>query len=69
MQFRELKRMNATERINDGSSTSAAGAVGIMQVEQTVYICSTSRGSSQPPDKLLKVITFQSFEKEGLHQA
>ncbi|GFX28484.1 hypothetical protein TNCV_1152931 [Trichonephila clavipes] len=39
------------------------------RVEQTVYICPTSRGSSQPPDKLLKVITFQTFEKEGLNQA
>ncbi|GFT36216.1 hypothetical protein TNCV_4778461 [Trichonephila clavipes] len=26
-------------------------------------------GSSHPPDKLLNVITFQSFEKEGLRQA
>ncbi|GFX84376.1 hypothetical protein TNCV_4134861 [Trichonephila clavipes] len=26
-------------------------------------------GVLSPPDKFLKVITFQSFEKEGLHQA
>ncbi|GFV25455.1 uncharacterized protein TNCV_1147251 [Trichonephila clavipes] len=36
MQCRERKRMNATERINDGASTSAAGAVEIMQTDDEI---------------------------------
>ncbi|GFR09418.1 uncharacterized protein TNCT_126761 [Trichonephila clavata] len=31
-QIREYKRMNASERINDDASTSAAGAFEIMQI-------------------------------------
>lgn len=40
-QCRERKRMNAAERINDGASTSAAGAVEIMQVDDEIASIST----------------------------
>ncbi|GFX72254.1 uncharacterized protein TNCV_4551761 [Trichonephila clavipes] len=36
MQCRQRKRMNVTERINDDASTSAAGAVEIMQVDDEI---------------------------------
>ncbi|GFY26279.1 uncharacterized protein TNCV_24771 [Trichonephila clavipes] len=36
MQCRERKSMNATERINNGASTSAAGAVEIMKVDDEI---------------------------------
>ncbi|GFW59581.1 uncharacterized protein TNCV_3222321 [Trichonephila clavipes] len=36
MQCRERKRMNVTERINDGGNTSAAGAVEIMLVDDEI---------------------------------
>uniref|UniRef100_T1HQG4 Uncharacterized protein n=1 Tax=Rhodnius prolixus TaxID=13249 RepID=T1HQG4_RHOPR len=39
---RESKRMNAAERINDGVSTSAAGAVEIMQVDDEIASTSTT---------------------------
>uniref|UniRef100_T1HPK1 Uncharacterized protein n=1 Tax=Rhodnius prolixus TaxID=13249 RepID=T1HPK1_RHOPR len=35
---RERKRMNAAERINDGISTTAAGAVEIMQVDDEIAV-------------------------------
>ncbi|GBP67348.1 hypothetical protein EVAR_51419_1 [Eumeta japonica] len=40
-QCRKRKRMNAAEQVNDGASTSAAGVVEIMQVDEG--IASTSR--------------------------
>uniref|UniRef100_T1HX08 Uncharacterized protein n=1 Tax=Rhodnius prolixus TaxID=13249 RepID=T1HX08_RHOPR len=39
---RERKRMNAAERINDGVSISAAGAVEIMQVDDEIASTSTT---------------------------
>ncbi|GFX11161.1 hypothetical protein TNCV_4424201 [Trichonephila clavipes] len=36
MQYQERKRMNAIEWINDGASTSAAGAVEITQVDEEI---------------------------------
>uniref|UniRef100_T1HI16 Uncharacterized protein n=1 Tax=Rhodnius prolixus TaxID=13249 RepID=T1HI16_RHOPR len=39
---RERKIMNAAERINDGVSTSAAGAVEIMQVDDEIASTSTT---------------------------
>uniref|UniRef100_T1I386 Uncharacterized protein n=1 Tax=Rhodnius prolixus TaxID=13249 RepID=T1I386_RHOPR len=39
---RERKRMNAAERINDGVSTSAAGAVEIMPVDDEIASTSTT---------------------------
>uniref|UniRef100_T1IGA6 Uncharacterized protein n=1 Tax=Rhodnius prolixus TaxID=13249 RepID=T1IGA6_RHOPR len=38
----ERKRMNAAERINDGVSISAAGAVEIMQVDDEIASTSTT---------------------------
>ncbi|GFQ71248.1 uncharacterized protein TNCT_567601 [Trichonephila clavata] len=35
-QYRERKRINAAERINDGTSTSTAGAVEILQVDDEI---------------------------------
>ncbi|GFT08229.1 uncharacterized protein TNCV_3481721 [Trichonephila clavipes] len=35
-QFRERKRINVAELINDGASTSAAGAVEMMQVDDEI---------------------------------
>ncbi|GFT47047.1 uncharacterized protein TNCV_3747111 [Trichonephila clavipes] len=35
-QYRQRKRMNAAERIDDGASTYAVGAVEIMQVDDEI---------------------------------